>query len=143
MLTQNEANILIQMRKTFTKPRTISIKPGIDETHELISEDNNEKFLLDLWRGMIRLSKIKYQTRGRKVFVLVRLDIDGSPHTNPDGQNISGNHFHLYREGYEDKWAFSIDPNIFTNPSDIYITFHEFCRYCNINGIPPYQGGLI
>jgi hypothetical protein len=142
MLTQAEADSLIQMQKVFANPRTIFMRPGLDETHELIG-DNREKFLLDLWRGMIRLSKIKYQTRGRKVIILVRLDIDGSPHSNPDGQKIQGSHLHVYREGYEDKWAFPLDPTVFNNPSDINQTFHDFCQYCNINEIPPFQVGLL
>mgnify|MGYP000935963742 FL=1 len=75
MLTQAEANALIAMRKRFVAPRPISLPPGIDETHELIGEDKREHFLLDLWRGTMRLSKYKMQTRGRIIVVLVRLDI--------------------------------------------------------------------
>src|SRR3972149_8634104 len=109
MLTQSEADALIAMRKVFVNPDTISLSPGTDETHDVVGDDKREQFMLDLWRGTIRLSKIKYQTRGRRVIVLVRLDIDGAPHTNPDGAQLIGTHLHLYREGYEAKWAFSVD----------------------------------
>ena len=85
MLTQAEADFLIRMQKSFAEPVTISLPAGADLTHELIGSDKKEKFLLDLSRGTIRLSKVKFQTRGRAVIVLVRLDLDGSPHTNPDG----------------------------------------------------------
>jgi hypothetical protein len=143
MLTQSEADALIAMGKSFVRPVTISIPPGTDQTHELIGDDKRERFLLDLWRGTLRLSKLKYQTRGRKVIVLVRLDIDGGPHTNPDGFKLNGPHIHLYREGYEDKWAYPIDPKEFSNVSDIYRAFEDFCQYCNIRDIPSLQRGLL
>jgi hypothetical protein len=143
MLTQTEADALIAMGKTFPQSVTISISPGTDQTHELIGDDKRERFLLDLWRGMLRLSKLRHQTRGRKVIVLVRLDIDGAPHTNPDGTRLNGTHIHVYREGYEDKWAYPIDRTEFRNSSDIQQTFEDFCRYCNVQNIPPFQEGLL
>lgn len=142
MLTQIEADNLIAMRKTFIDFTTVSLPPGSDQTHELISDDKRERFLLDLWRGTIRLSKIKFQERGRKVIVLVRLDIDGSPHTNPDGAKLNGTHLHIYREGFEAKWAYPIDNNAFRNPDSIQDSFADFCRYCNITA-PSFQDGLL
>lgn len=35
MLTQTEAETLIAMRKRFLNPHTISLPPGVNETHEL------------------------------------------------------------------------------------------------------------
>ena len=86
MLTQTEAQALIAMRKAFVNAGVSSIPVGVDETHELIGSDPRERFFLDIWRGTLRLTKLKFQTRGRRVIVLVRLDIDGAPHTNPDGR---------------------------------------------------------
>lgn len=143
MLTQLEAEVLIKMRKTFaSNPGGISVPPGTDQSYDLIGEDTRERFLLDLWRGTIRLSKLKFQARGRKVIVLVRLDIDGSPHTNPDGQKLVGSHMHIYQEGFEDKWAYPVDPEIFKNPSSLRQSFEDFCRYCNINA-PVFQDNLL
>ena len=143
MLTQTEADALIAMEKTFEIRRTITIPVGTDQTHELVGADQRERFLLDIWRGTLRISKVKYQTRGKKVVVLVRLDIDGAPHTNPDGTRIDGAHLHIYREGFEDKWAYPIDPEEFSNLSDIYHAFRDFCRYCNIRNVPSLQRGLL
>lgn len=145
MLTQIEADTLVAMRKRFINLVTVSLPPGSDETHELIGDDRKERFLLDLWRGTLRLSKLKFQTRGRKVIVLVRLCIDGAPHTNPNGIRIAGTHIHVYREGYEDKWAYRLDEisqNAFRSPANIQQSFEDFCRYCNIE-VPPYQEGLL
>jgi len=142
MLTQAEADTLIAMDKRFAQSKTITLLPGSDQTHELIGSADRERFLLDLWRGTLRLTKLKYQTRGRKAIVLVRLDIDGAPHTNPDGQRLGGTHVHVYREGYEDRWAFTPDPADFRNPSDMQRTFRDFCDYCHILDPPAWQGGL-
>lgn len=139
MLTQIEADAMIAMRKRFLNSRPIAMSPGTDDTYELIGDDPRERFLLDVWRGMLRLSKYRLQTRARKVIVLVRLDVDGAPHTNPDGHKIGGTHLHLYREGFEDKWAYQVDPREFRNPSDAWTAFKDFCRFCRIEGLPPFQ----
>lgn len=139
MLTQAEADALIVMPKRFVNPCAISLPPGLDETHELIGDDQRERFLLDLWRGTMRLSKYKMQARGRIIVVLVRLDINGAPHTNPDGQLLDGTHLHIYQEGFDDKWAYPIDPEQFHDLDNAGFAFEDFCRFCHIGGIPPYQ----
>lgn len=144
MLTQLEADRYLQMVKHFIQaPVTITIPPGADESHELASSDDRERFLLDIWRGTLRLTKLKFQNRVRTSIVLVRLDIDGAPHTNPDGQRLAGTHLHLFREGYEDKWAQTIDPKMFSSLNDPAATFHEFCSYCRIESPPPVQGFIV
>jgi len=143
MLTQAVADALIGMKKTFLNNAVISLTAGSDLSYELEASAANERFLLDLSRGTIRLSKFKFQTRARTAIVLVRLDLDGSPHTNPDGTRIGGTHLHVYREGYDDKWAYPLDPHIFDNPSEIETTFKHFCIYCNIVGLPNFQKDLL
>ena len=86
MLTQAEADQLMQMTKHFVRaPASITIPPGVDDTYELADPNDRERFLLDIWRGTLRLTKVRFQNRVRTVVVLVRLDVDGAPHTNPDG----------------------------------------------------------
>ncbi len=143
MLTQSEADALMAMRKSFASPTMISLPPGADLTHELIGTDERERFLLDLWRGTIRFSKLKFQTRARRIIVLVRLDIDGAPHTNPDGTRLGGTHLHLYREEYEDKWAYPLDVAEFNDPANVQQTFDNFCKYCHIEGVPSFQESLL
>lgn len=141
MLTQAEAEQLIQMAKHFVNaPDSISIPPGADDTYELAGPNDREKFLLDVWRGTLRLTKLRFQDRARTVVVLVRLDVDGAPHTNPNGQRLSGTHLHLFKEGFDDKWAYPVDPAVFTLLSDPGKTFHEFCAFCKIESPPPVQG---
>lgn len=138
-LTQSEADALIAMVKHFVSSTPISIPPGADDTHELIGANPKERFLFDIWRGTLRLTKLRYQTRGQKIVVLVRLDIDGAPHTNPDGAKLPGTHLHIYREGYKDKWAFPIDPTRFPNLKNVEQSLDDFCAYCNIQNVHPFQ----
>lgn len=141
MLTQAEAEQLIQMVKHFVNaPAVISIPPGADDTYELAGPNDREKFLLDVWRGTLRLTKLRFQDRVRTVVVLVRLDVDGAPHSNPDGQRLAGTHLHIFREGFDDRWAYPVDPIVFTLLSDPGTTFQEFCAFCKIESPPPVQG---
>lgn len=141
MLTQAEADQFMQMVKHFVRPpATITIPPGADDTYELADSNDREKFLLDVWRGTLRLSKLKLQNRARAAVVLIRLDVDGAPHTNPDGTRLSGTHLHQFKEGYDDKWAYPADPRTFTRLGDPGKTFHDFCGLCKIESPPPVQG---
>jgi hypothetical protein len=143
MLTQTEADTLIVMPKQFVDETMVTLPPGADQTRELWGDDKRELFLLDLWRGTMRLSKVRYQNRARKAIVLLRVEINGAPHTNPDGTRMDGNHIHIYQEGYEAKWAFPLDPQIFTNPEDMGALFEDFCQYCHVQNIPAFQGVML
>lgn len=141
MLTQAEADGLMAVTKHFLQPPPyITIPAGCDDTYDLAGPGNRERFLLDVWRGTIRLSKLRFQNRVRTAIVLVRFDIDGAPHTNPDGVNLPGTHLHVFKEGFEDKWAYPVDSTRFTSLSDPGTTFVEFCAFCNVETPPPVQG---
>lgn len=75
--------------------------------------------------------------------ILLRLDVNGPAHTNPDGTIVPTPHLHIYREGYDDKWAFPVPPDLDISsgqPDQILI---NFLRYCGVDPIPPVQGGLM
>lgn len=133
VLTQSEANILIKMPKFPQDAQIRYVYPMNEMRMEipLISDDDRELFSLDLWKGKLSF-KSKYQTRGRKTIILVRVDLHGAPHRNPDGQEVPGSHIHLYQEGFDDKWAYPIDPEKFTNIHDLWQTFLDFMNFCNI-----------
>ncbi len=131
---------MLMSKRFVDPPSTISIPPGADDTYELAGLADRDKFQLDVWRGTLRLSKLKYQNRIRTTIVLVRLDVDGAPHTNPDGVLLPGTHLHLFKEGYDDRWAYSVNPSMFTLLSDPGTTFQDFCAFCKIEAPPPVQG---
>ena len=142
-LTQAEADALIAMEKhRVNEDRHDFPIGGRSLIVPLQSPDKREQFLLDLSRGRINLAKVKMQNRGRQVVVLVRLDVGGPPHRNPDGEDVACPHVHLYREGYGDKWAVPAPPNRFSNPSDIWATLGDFLAFCNITQPPHIEQGL-
>jgi len=142
-LTQAEADALIAMEKHRTTEEMADFPMGGQSVVlPLQSVDKREQFLLDLGRGRIDLLKVKMQNRGRQVVVLVRLDLGGGPHRNPDDEEIPVPHLHVYREGYGDKWAVALPPDRFSNPADLWVTLGEFMRFCNISRPPHIERGL-
>ena len=132
-LSQAEADALIALRKHRADDDEWDYPaPGRSISVPLVSEDRRESFLLDVARGRIDVRKGTCQTRARQVVVLVRLDFGGSPHRNPDGQEIPCPHVHLYREGFADKWAEPAAENEFPDVSDAWRTLQDFMRYCNV-----------
>jgi len=157
MLTQSEADALIAIEKKRATDESYDF-PSSGEflTIPLISIDERESFLIDVNRkGRIRLTKCTYQERYRGVIILVRLDIDGQPHTNPEvssvplpylipynDQTIKSPHLHIYVEGFMDRWAIPAPSDKFPNTSDLYTTLVYFFHYCNIIQLPIIQRGL-
>ena len=142
-LTQSEADALIGMAKhRADDTRWDYPDMGGSIAVPLVSADRREQFILDVSRGRIDLAKGTYQTRGRQVVVLVRLDFGGSPHRNPDGEEIGSPHLHLYREGYGDKWACPVPASRFPNIGDSWQTLEDFMRYCHVIEPPAVQRGL-
>jgi len=142
-ITQAEADALIAMEKRRVDDTRWDY-PGLGGSISipLISTDKRENFLLDVSRCKIDLLKGTYQNRARQIIVIVRLDFGGQPHRNPDGQEISSPHLHLYREGYGDKWAVPVPTNRFPNMSDLWLTLQDFMSFCNITEPPFIERGL-
>jgi len=157
MLTQSEAEALIAMQKKKSTDEQYDF-PSSGEilTIPIVSIDERESFLIDVnRRGRIKLTKCTYQERYKGIIILVRLDIDGQPHTNPEvnniplpylapynGKTINCPHLHLYVEGYMDKWAIPAPQDRFPDTRDLYKTLYDFFRYCNIIEPPNIQRGL-
>ena len=60
-------------------------------------------------------------------------------HTLIQMDNYLTTHLHIYQEGFDDKWAYPIDPELFHDLDNAGFAFEDFCRFCHIGGIPPYQ----
>jgi hypothetical protein len=142
-LTQSEADSLIAMPKVRVDNDEISFSPRPQSlVIPLLSVDKRENFMLDIHSGRIKLSKISMQNRARQVIVLVRLDIDGPPHRNPDGEEVPCPHLHLYREGFGDKWAIPAPVDRFSALNDHWQTLYEFMDFCSIVTPPIFRQGL-
>lgn len=97
---------------------------------------------MDVWRGRIAVSKVNIQNRARHCIPLVRLDVGGPPHTNPDGVEMPCPHVHLYREGFGDRWAFPLPEGKFHRTHDMLCTLDDFMDYCNITIKPHVEAVL-
>jgi len=142
-ITQSEAEALIAMEKhRASDDRYSSPLGGRSVSIPLQSVDKREQFLLDVSRGRIDLGRGKYQNRARQVVVLVRLDFGGSPHRNPDGEEIGSPHLHIYREGFGDKWAIPLPADRFPRIMNLRSTLDDFMQFCNITLPPNIESGL-
>lgn len=148
MLTQSEADALIAIEKHHDTTEAANDNSlqlpdlGGKLIIPLICINKREKFSLDMRRSRIDLLKETKQLRGRQVIVLVRLDVGGAPHRNPDDTEISSPHLHIYREGYADKWAIPVPEGKFTNLNDSWKTLLDFMKFCNITNPPKFEKGL-
>ena len=94
-----------------------------------------DTFILDFYRGQIELLKYTYNKRYRQTIVLLRYDSMGR-HTNPDGVNFDGPHVHIYKEGFDDKFAYPTEHIGINLTDDIDIVLNKFLYYCNIKRLP-------
>ena len=126
-ITQAEADALIAMEKRCAEDREwLFPAPGDRLAVALTSIDKRENVMLDVTRAQIKLTKATYQNRARQALVLLRLDIDGPPHRNPDGEEIPCPHLHTYREGFGVKWAIPAPIETYPNTLDLLLTFEAF-----------------
>lgn len=136
-ITQAEFDFLIKQDKEFEDPsHPISLGPApLQWTRKIKSLINKEVFLLDFYRGSFELSKYTFNKRYRQTVILLRYD-NGGRHTNPDGITFDGPHVHLYREGYNDKFAFPIS-EIGVIPSDsMGAVLKKILQFCNVKRFP-------
>lgn len=144
VMSQVDADNLIRMEKVKVDNTVWSFPvSGGKIDVPLISTDGKETFSLDIVRGTIKLTKATYQSRARRAIALVRLDLDGPPLRNPDGNEIPCPHLHLYREGFALKWASPPNNDAFPNVGDLSATLDDFMRYCNVTDAPIIQRGLL
>lgn len=140
MFTQKEADRLMATVKILKESAGAIQFPisGDALRLEATSEDGREAFHFDVnRRGQIKISKCTYQERV-SVEVLLRLDIDGPDHTNPDGDIVPCPHLHVFKEGYGDKWAFAL-PVLLASKADLGDLLSAFLKYCNVQNIPDIQ----
>jgi len=138
-ITQPEFDYLIQLKKEFQKRDELLLGPApLKWSRDIISLFSKDAFLLDYYRGSLEIKKYTYNKRYRTSIPLVRFDSFGR-HTNPDGQKFVGPHIHIYKEGFDDKFAYPIDSigaDLSTSMQEVLV---KFLKYCNIQNIPPIQ----
>lgn len=146
-ITEKDVEELLSIRKILTEKKTYPFpKDGKKLNIPMTDDDGKKNFILDITSSSIVL-KYTFQNRFQKTIKLARLDINGPPHTNPPNfgkSEISGNHIHIYKDGFELKYAEELDSsyhNILLKPFEI---MKKFMAYCNIqdNDSIRYELGL-
>lgn len=132
MLTQQEADALIEALKDIQNVESVFSfpPPGDSKTIDLVSTDKKHEFIVDVNRkGNVSISKeCTYQGRYRRDIPLLRLDVGGPKHTNPDGEELPGTHLHIYRERYGDRYAIAV-PEEIKDTNDLFQTLIDFLIY--------------
>lgn len=141
-LTQSEIDYLLKLEKHCIETDKYQFPDqGGKIEIPLVSADRKEVFKLDITRSYINLSKNTFQNRARKTIVLLRLDLGGAPHRNPDGTEIPCPHLHINNEGLGDKVAYPL-PNFFKNCENPADFLKSFMDYCHITQLPNIEIGL-
>ena len=142
MISQEEYDRLIQIKKVFVEQEELNL--AYSWSRKLISKTTKDEFILDYNRGgRIDIIKFSYNKRYKTNIILLRYDI--GRHTNPDGNVIKGPHVHLYKEGFNDRWAFpvreiGISPN---EQEKREVVLKRIFSYCNIVNYPAIQPILL
>ena len=107
-LSQEEANRLISMLKESLIEELNA--PHHRETIEFDVQGDSKKdlFTVSIFRGGINAGKINYNARIKvNGIILLQLHLNATNrHFNPDGELITGSHWHIYKEGYGHSFAF-------------------------------------
>ncbi|HBY69669.1 MAG TPA: hypothetical protein DEG69_19165 [Flavobacteriaceae bacterium] len=136
-ITQSDFDIFIKEEKVFSdliKPLTLSPAP-INWTREIKAINSKNIYLLDFYRGSFELSRYTYNKRFRQSIILIRYD-SGGRHTNPDGVSFDGPHVHIYKEGFNDKFAYPISELSINNNFSMEEVLNKLLQFCNVTKRP-------
>ena len=91
-LTQKEADRLLQLKKRQSDSKMYQFPARGKKCQVPLTANEGtgeEHFSLDIYQGRrLGIKKMTYQTRGRKIVPLARVDFNGAKHRNPVGQKF-------------------------------------------------------
>lgn len=107
-LTNDEAKKLLEMIKRSLVAEIKFPDRGGKIKFDVIGDTKKDTFTIDIYRGKINPYKYDMGALVKKNgTMLLQLHINPSNvHTNPDGEKIVGNHWHIYTEEYGRSFAF-------------------------------------
>lgn len=133
-MTDNDFNTLASMKKQFVYQKNVQVPHDKQfETYKIKSYATKDKFFLYYDRRGTYELKQKGQIQYKKDFSMIRMEVNAPPHINPDGSAVSRNHIHIYKEGYELRWAYELSDILKfssndTTPLNLFISFCEYCK---------------
>ena len=129
-LTQEEADRLIAMLKTTLCKEIYFPSRNSGTEFDVQGDTKQDIFTIKIFRSKIKHNKYTFGKKKKKDgILLLELHINpGNPHSNPDGTIIIGSHWHVYREGYDRKFAFPAtnidDDDFISNTLQFFDKFH-------------------
>lgn len=110
-ISQNEINKLLNMLKNSLIHLINFPGKGATKEFQVVGDTKHDIFTVSIYRG--RINSNKYNLGGRITkndIMLLSLHIGPSNvHINPNGEKITGNHWHVCDEAYGLKWAYPAD----------------------------------
>lgn len=107
-LTDAEARQLLEMMKyTLTAEVQVPVK-GQTEEFDVVGDTKKDVFSINVYRGKIQPLKYSMGARIKKNGIML-LELHLNPtnvHYNPDGEKITGSHWHIYSEEHGRLQAF-------------------------------------
>lgn len=110
----------------------------INERQEIISFKLGIKYLLTIKRGNIEKDRFSISIIFKDTYhTLVRIDINGGTHDNPDGTIAPKSHIHIYNDKYDkkDRFAYEINLKDFPDIYNLYNVYMSFLEYNNIKDL--------
>lgn len=110
-MTTAEARRLIEMAKRALIAEIRFPSKGATEELDVVGDTKADIFTVNIFRGKIQRAKYNFGARIKKNGVML-LELHIGPtqvHTNPNGEKITGNHWHIYSEKYGRSEAFSAE----------------------------------
>ncbi len=110
-LTQDEAQRLLDMVKRSLIDAITFPARGANKEFDVIGDTKADIFSINIYRAKIQPFKYNMGARIKKNgIMLLELHINPTTvHYNPDGEKITGSHWHIYTEGYGRTFAFPAD----------------------------------
>ncbi len=107
-ITQVEADRLLKMLKRALISEINFPTKGESVEFDVVGDSKQDIFAINIFRGKINCLKYNISARiVRNSILLLELHINPSNvHPNPDGEKITGSHWHIYSEEYGRLWAF-------------------------------------
>lgn len=107
-ISQKEADELLDMLKHTLVSEINFPSKGKSIEFNVMGDKKQDVFAVNIFRG--KINHLKYNMGARITkngILLLELHINPSNiHTNPDGEKITGSHWHIYSEEYGRLWAF-------------------------------------
>jgi hypothetical protein len=133
-LTQTLAEKYLNSPKRLKNKNSLTLNAEFKiNGEELISDEYGDIFKLDLRKNKIELQVMNCNTRANECFVLARLCVNDREHKNPDGTKIGETHLHIYKEGYNDRFAYDPKKYGFSNFDNVPALLIQFVEFCKIN----------